>query len=211
MSTIRRNFFQARSRVVRRQPPTSAPATRARSASNASRACNSFFAEHLNKGIFFAKHLRTAHSIASHQRANKMWKWSISRHSGIREPPTIGSPIRHRTSRFAQKLRKLFPPCDRHRGRSQCVRRRCRTSCPDMCRRVSHRCAWREQSTGTSPTGMPWPRFQAWPHTRMSPRTTPLPGIRMRGLPAQKRRCRRGAARPASCCGGNRFGASRSG
>jgi hypothetical protein len=100
-----------------------------------------------------------------------MWNWSISRYSGIREPPTIGSPVRHRTSRFAQKLRKLFPPRDRHRGRSQCVGRRCRTSCSDMCRarlaplRMA-RTVDRNVATGKA--------MAAIPGTRMSPRTTPF-------------------------------------
>jgi hypothetical protein len=67
-------------------------------------------AEHLNKGIFFAKHLHVARSAVAHRYASKMRKRSATDRFGIHEPPTTGSPIRHRTTRFAQKLRKLFPP-----------------------------------------------------------------------------------------------------
>ena len=68
------------------------------------------FAEHLNKGIFFAKHLRVARSAVAHRCALRTPKRSLTDCFGIHEPPTTGSPIRHRTTRFAQKLRKLFPP-----------------------------------------------------------------------------------------------------
>src|SRR5687768_7408944 len=113
MSTIRLNFFPG--------PLAGRPAAIAGVSADDARSLRSecitharcVFAEHLNKGIFFAKHFRIAYDIVSHRRAMKMWKWSLSRRFGIHEPPTIGSPIRHRTSRFAQKLRKLFPPRDR--------------------------------------------------------------------------------------------------
>ena len=184
MSTIRRKFF-----------PDAVPARPAASAGlgidDARPICleciahaQCVFAEHLNKGIFFAKHLRIAHGIFSHRRAMTMSKWSDNRCFGIHEPPTIGSRFRHRTSRFAQKLRKLFPPRDRHRGRSQCVRQRFRMSYREMRRRVSYLRAWRGQPirTLTSPACRGPGRY----------RNTGAP------IPAQERRCRRGATRPAS-------------
>ena len=68
------------------------------------------FAEHLNKGIFFAKHLRIACSAVAHRRTSKTSKRSLGGRFGIHESPTTGSRIRHRTTPFAQKVRKLFPP-----------------------------------------------------------------------------------------------------
>ena len=121
MSTIRRIFFPG-------ALPGGPAATAGISADDARPICSEciasaqcVFAEHLNKGIFFAKHLRIARSIVSHRRAMKTRKWLARRRFGIHEPPTIGCLIRHRTSRFAQKLRKLFPGRDRHRGWPQSV------------------------------------------------------------------------------------------
>jgi len=110
MSTIPRKFFSGA--LPRRPGPTAGiGAVDARALCIECIACAlCVFAEHLNKGIFFAKHLRVALSAVAHRCALKTPKRSLTDRFGIHEPPTTGSPIRHRTTRFAQKLRKLFPP-----------------------------------------------------------------------------------------------------
>jgi hypothetical protein len=110
MSTIPRKFFSG-ALPGRPAPTTRVGAIDARALRIGFIACaRCVFAEHLNKGIFFAKHLRVARSAVAHRCASKMPERSLTDRFGIHEPPTTGSPIRHRTTRFAQKLRKLFPP-----------------------------------------------------------------------------------------------------
>lgn len=110
MSTIPRNFFSGA--LPGRPATTSANGAGDARPLRAERiACaRCVFAEHLNKGIFFAKHFRIARSAVAHRRTSKTSKRSASGRFGIHESPTTGSRIRHRTTPFAQKLRKLFQP-----------------------------------------------------------------------------------------------------
>lgn len=120
MSTIPRKFFSG---ALPGRPAATAgiAAVDARALRVECIACaRCVFAEHLNKGIFFAKHLHVARSAVAHRCASKMRKRSATDRFGIHEPPTTGSPIRHRTTRFAQKLRKLFPPASASRMLATC-------------------------------------------------------------------------------------------
>lgn len=140
MSTIPRKFFSG---ALPGRPAVTAGIGAAdpqplRFECNAHAQC--VFAEHLNKGVFFAKRLRIARSAVAQRRVAMMWSWSVSHCSGVHKPPTIGSPIRHRTTRFAQKLRELFPPAHcvaDARGASDRVST---VANRDACRRGSHSC-----------------------------------------------------------------------
>ena len=110
MSTIPRKFFLG---ALPRRPAASADAGAGAWQPNcferiARARC--VFAERINKGIFCTQHLRVANSAVSHRRATRMSERLFCRRCGARNAPTIGRPIRHRTSRFARKLRKLFWP-----------------------------------------------------------------------------------------------------
>jgi hypothetical protein len=172
MSTIPRKFFSG---ALPGRPAATAgiAAVDARALRVECIACaRCVFAEHLNKGIFFAKHLLVARSAVAHRCALKMPKHSLTDRFGIHEPPTTGSPIRHRTTRFAQKLRKLFPPASASRMLATRPAGDVEGCDPDSCRRVSHAQAdasrgWKQR--GRNAVARTW-RYMSAPARRSASR-----------------------------------------
>jgi hypothetical protein len=174
MSTIPRKFFSGA--LPRRPAPTAGiGAVDARALCIECIACaRCVFAEHLNKGIFFAMHLRVARSAVAHRCALKTPKRSLTDRFGIHEPPTTGSPIRHRTTRFAQKLRKLFPPASGVADARNAPDGDVEACERDSCSRASHAEAdanrgWKLRAKYRRPNA------GIHVHTCMSLRITPLP------------------------------------